>query len=248
MTIRQDTIWQDQAAVDGFNAITGDIPFTDVHFDILHRLLAEIELEVRNLLDLGAGDGIATAEVMRHQPVSSATLTDFSAPFLNGARKRFAESDLDVEYIAGDFREMDWHDDVTKRGPFDMVVSRFAIHHIPDEMKRDLYARVFEWLRPGGMFLQIEHVASASPMYNAAHDRLLVQRITAGKGGDANFDDVMASYRTRADGGANILAPVWDQLQWLSDIGFQDVDCAFKCFELSVFAGRKPEVKEGSDS
>ena len=248
MADRQDTVWQDPAAIDGFNAITGDIPFTDVHFDIMHRLLAEAGLEVANLLDLGAGDGIVTAEVSKRQPVTSATLTDFSEPFLEGAHSRFAGSDLDVDFVVGDFREDDWYPAVTARGPFDLVASRFAIHHIPDEMKRDLYTQVFEWLKPGGMFVQIEHVASASPMYNAAHDRLLVERITAGKGEDANFDEVMASYRLRADGGANILAPVFDQLQWLRDIGFRDVDCAFKCFELSVFAGRKPGDIKGSDS
>lgn len=224
-----------------YGAIKGDIPFVDVHFEIMHRLLNSAGVEVRQLLDLGAGDGIVTAEVMRHQLVQSATLTDFSEPFLDGARKRFADSDLDIAYIAGDFRETDWHPAVLNRGPFDLVVSRFAIHHIPDVMKKSLYGNVLQWLRPGGMFVQIEHVASASPMYNTAHDQLMVERIAAGQGDKANFDEIYDSYRTRADGGANILAPVEDQLDWLRDLGFVDVDCAFKCFELAVFAGRKPE-------
>ena len=96
--------------------------------------------------------------------------------------------------------------------------------------------------------MQIEHVASASPLYNAAHDRLMVEGITTSLGSAANFDEVFASYRTRADGGANILAPVNDQLQWLREIGFADVDCAFKCFELAVFAGRKPQTNKGTNS
>lgn len=224
-----------------YGAIKGDIPFVDVHFEIMHRLLNAAGLEVRQVLDLGAGDGIVTAEVMRHQPIESATLTDFSEPFLDGARKRFADSDLDVSYIVGDFRETDWHPAVSDRGPFDLVVSRFAIHHIPDVMKQSLYGSVLHWLKPGGMFVQIEHVASASPMYNTAHDQLMVERIAAGQGDSANFDEIYDSYRTRADGGANILAPVEDQLDWLRELGFVDVDCAFKCFELAVFAGRKPE-------
>jgi ubiquinone/menaquinone biosynthesis C-methylase UbiE len=248
MSVRHDTIWQDESVAANFGAIQHSIPFVDVHFDIMHRLLAEAGVEVRNLLDLGAGDGIVTSEVMRRQPVASATLTDFSQPFLDKARERFADSSLDVHLVAGDFRETDWHDQVTARGPFDVVVSRFAIHHIPDEMKIALYTKVLEWLKPGGMFVQIEHVASASDLYNAAHDRLMVERITATSGDDANFDDVFASYRVRADGGANILAPVWDQLQWLCDIGYVDVDCAFKCFELSVFAGRKPQKTKGPSS
>lgn len=241
MAPRHDTIWQDANVAANFNSISGDIPFSDIHFEIMHRLLHEAGLEVNNLLDLGAGGGTATVEVMKRQPVKSATLTDFSEPFLEGARQQFASSDLDIAYVTGDFRETDWHPEVDARGPFDMVVSRFAIHHIPDEMKQALYGKILTWLKPGGMFVHIEHTASGSPMYNAAHDRLMVERITAGQGDNANFDDVYASYRMRADGGANILAPVCDQLEWLRELGYVDVDCAFKCFELAVFAGRKPE-------
>lgn len=241
MTDRQDTIWQDAAVAANYGASRSAIPFVDVHFEIMHRLLNESGLEVKNLLDLGAGDGIATAEVTRYQPVESATLTDFSDPFLDAARERFSGTELDVDFVAGDFRETDWHPAVDARGPFDMVVSRFAIHHIPDEMKKALYGKVLEWLKPGGMFVQIEHTASASSLYIAAYDRMMVEYLTASRGDNADFDDVFASYRARADGGANILAPVWDQVEWLRDLGYVEVDCAFKCFELAVFAGRKPE-------
>lgn len=241
MTTRQDTIWQDASVASNYGASKTAIPFVDVHFDVMHRLLHAAGLEVRNVLDLGTGDGIVVSEVQRQQPVASATMTDFSEPFLDAARARFAESDLDVAFVAGDFRETDWYPAVDARGPFDLVVSRFAIHHIPDEMKQALYAQIFTWLRPGGMFVNIEHTASASPMYNQAYDRFMVECLTAAQGDDANFDEVYASYRNRADGGANILAPVWDQVEWLRSIGFVDADCAFKCFELAVFAGRKPE-------
>ena len=43
----------------------------------------------------------------------------------------------------------------------------------------------------------------------------------------------------RADKAANILAPVEEQCRWLRSIGFADVDCYFKIYELAVFAGRK---------
>jgi hypothetical protein len=36
-----------------------------------------------------------------------------------------------------------------------------------------------------------------------------------------------------------ILAPVDLQCAWLRLIGFQDVDCFFKVFELALFGGRK---------
>ena len=36
------------------------------------------------------------------------------------------------------------------------------------------------------------------------------------------------------------MASVEDQCEWLREIGFADVDCFFKVFELAVFGGRKP--------
>ena len=36
---------------------------------------------------------------------------------------------------------------------------------------------------------------------------------------------------------ANILASVEEQCRWLHEIGFQDVDCFWKYFELAIFGG-----------
>jgi tRNA (cmo5U34)-methyltransferase len=47
-------------------------------------------------------------------------------------------------------------------------------------------------------------------------------------------------YYDRPDKDANILAPVEEQCAWLRDIGFTDVDCYLKVFELAVFGGRRP--------
>jgi tRNA (cmo5U34)-methyltransferase len=239
---RGDVVWQDAGVAANYQASSKTIPFVDVHFDIMHRLIEAANIEARNILDLGAGNGIATVEVAKRQPVERATLTEFSEPMLDMARERFAAEppSFTVDYVVGDFRETDWHGAVDANGPYDLVVSRFAIHHIPDEMKKALYGSILGWLRPGGMFVNIEHTASLAPIYNDAHDRYLVEAMYDAVSGTERFDEVMSSYRMRADGPANILAPVEDQLQWLRDLGYVDVDCAFKCFELAVFAGRRP--------
>lgn len=242
---RGDVIWQDASVAANYQISSKAIPFVDVHFEMMHRVIEAAGVEVRNVLDLGAGNGIATVEVSTRQPVERATLTEFSEPMFDMARERFAANppSFDVSYVVGDFRESDWHGSVEADGPFDLVVSRFAIHHIPDEMKRALYGSILGWLRPGGLFVNIEHTASASQVYADAHDRLMVECLTGASGEDANFDEVFASYRARADGPANILAPVWDQLQWMRELGYVDVDCVFKAFELAVFAGRRPTPK-----
>jgi hypothetical protein len=52
---------------------------------------------------------------------------------------------------------------------------------------------------------------------------------------------VAAQYYNRQDKAGNILASVNDQLAWLRQIGFVEVDCHFRLFELALFGGRKPE-------
>ncbi len=130
------------------------------------------------------------------------------------------------------------------------MVSGFAIHHQPDERKRELYAEIFDLLAPGGIFLNLEHVASATEAGQELFDDFFVDhlhdfhRISSA---DANRDAIADDYYKRPDKKENILAPVEDQCEWLRQIGLTDVDCFFKVFELALFGGRKTSDKPDAD-
>lgn len=169
---------------------------------------------VKRVLDVGCGDGRLMALVKLARPEVTGTALDFSPVMLEAARKRFAD-DSSIEIV-----EHDLGQPLPDLGKFDAIVSCFAIHHLDDARKRELYREIFEALNPHGIFCNLEHVASPTQdlhaeFYSAIHEAL------------ENEDP------------SNQCAPVEPQLEWLRQIGFQNVDCFWKWRELALLAGYK---------
>lgn len=234
-------VWQRASVVKSFNHGSRQaIPLAAQQLDVVHRVIAIHDLKVERVLDLGAGDGYAAAQIVERHPVNHVVLVDFSKPMLDEAREHFAKAPFPVEFVEGDLRSDDWFDQVTRSGPFDLVISRYAIHHVPDERKQAIYRKVYEFLRPGGLFINIEHVASATVPLHEAFERLMIEGLVRQQATPETREEIVTSFRNRQDKDVNILAPLDEQLGWLRAIGFADVDVVFKLFELSVFTGRRP--------
>jgi len=171
----------------------------------------------RRILDLGAGDGRLLALLRLDRPESHGVVADLSPTMLDAARARFGDDPL-VEVVAHD---LDTPLDVLGApGSFDAVVSCFAIHHCAHPRKRALYAEAFALLEPGGVFYNLEHVASPTPELHEAFFAALGMTL-------ADEDR------------SNQLLDVETQVAWLREIGFAQVDCFWKWRELALFGGVK---------
>lgn len=181
--------------------------------EIPHRVTAEQMLlealppRVERFLDLGSGDGRMIALVRGRHPEAKAVGLDVSEPMLARAADRF-EDDPGVELRAHELGLP-----LTVEGPFDTVVSGLAIHHLEDERKRALFGEVRTLLAPGGVFANLDLVSPASPQ---VHERF---RREIGR---------------TEDDPADRLADLSEQLSWLRDAGFREVDCHFKWLELAL--------------
>jgi tRNA (cmo5U34)-methyltransferase len=181
--------------------------------EIPHRLTAEQMLlealpsRVERFLDLGSGDGRMVALVRSRHPEARAVGLDASEPMLARAAERFATDPL-VELHAHELGLP-----LPVEGPFDAVVSGLAIHHLEDERKRELFGEVRTLLAPGGIFANLDLVSSPSPQI---HERF---RREIGRDEDDPSDR---------------LADLDEQLGWLRDAGFDEVDCHFKWLELAL--------------
>lgn len=178
-------------------------------------LLEFIPADARRILDLGTGDGRLLALVNQQHAATEAVAIDFSPAMLKAVRQRFA-ADGRVRVL-----EHNMDDSLPALGTFDAVISSFAIHHLVHERKRTLYQEVFHLLNPGGVFCNLEHVASPT---QRLHEEFL-HRI---------------GFTVETEDPSNKLLDVETQLGWLRDAGFVDVDCQWKWRELALLAGVRP--------
>jgi ubiquinone/menaquinone biosynthesis C-methylase UbiE len=243
-TVVNADVWKGAGLVSSYlTSVRGGIPYGADQIGIALRVAGAWQPSPARILDLGCGDGIVGAAARQHWPDAVLTLLDFSPSMLQAARERMGKENS-TRFVQADFGQPAWIETVGRDQCFDIILSAYAIHHQEDNRKRTLYAELFELLSTGGVFINIEHVSSATSAIAAINDILFVDTIEhhqRSQGSTASRDEIANRYYFRPDKAANRLAPVEQQLTWLRDIGFADVDCFFKVLELAVFGGRRPE-------
>lgn len=235
--------WQtEQLSKTYLKGVRAAIPLAATQLDVILKLVRAWCPDPRGVVDLGCGDGILGGSILGDFPSSRVWFVDFSDTMLAAAREKVGTDDR-ATVIKADFSSRAWSKSFQARQDIDLVLSGFAIHHQPDRRKRELYAEIYELLAPGGLFLNLEHVASATGEIQTVFDEFFIDHLHAHhrqSDPDKPRAEIAETYYARPDKVENILAMVEVQCNWLRRIGFNDVDCFFKIFELALFGGRKP--------
>lgn len=237
-----DAVWKLPEIVNRFLSYRAAIPLAQEQLMVMMSVLKTRTEPVNNFLDLGCGDGILGATLLGEYPAAHGVLADFSEPMLVQAREQLKDFAGQLDFMNLDYGDKAWVNRMQAFGPFDAIVSGYSIHHQPDVRKREIYAEIHALLKPGGWFINVEHVSSAAELnvdlfekhYTSARYNIEKQN-----GGTRPLQEIEHEYKTRPDKAANILAPVDLQCDWLREIGYQDVDCYMRIYELAVFGGRK---------
>jgi SAM-dependent methyltransferase len=184
-------------------------------------LRSVLPLDPHSVLDLGCGDGRLCALVLDACPtVERAVGLDRSPPMLARATERF-NHDRRVT-----LRHRDLADTIEPFGVFDVIVSGFAIHHLEDDRKKRLFGEIARQLTPGGLFANLEVVASATPALHA---------------------EFLAAIGRTADDPEDRLVDVETQSAWLSEAGLARVDCRWRWRGFALLVGHAEVATTGSD-
>ena len=239
-----DEVWKLPAIVNRFLSYRAAIPMAQEQIGVMMSILKTREQPVDKFLDLGCGDGILGAAILGEYPSARGVFVDFSEPMLEQAREQLKNYAGQLTFENVDYGNPAWIDRIESQAPLDAIVSGYSIHHQPDERKRQVYEEIFSLLKPDGWFINIEHVASTAQLnIDLFENHYVAMRhaIEQRDGGTRTFDQLAEEYKNRPDKAANILAPAELQCAWLREIGYEEVDCFFRIYELAVFGGRKPK-------
>ena len=196
--------WSDPGKVDEYVDRVGRLAPRLAGEEALVELLPDA---VERVLDLGCGDGRLAALVLAARPEWSRWSPPTGPRRCSPARERFADEPR-VQVVERDLAEP-----ITPLGAFDVIVSGFAIHHLVDARKAELLREVAAQLGPGGLFANLEVVASPTPELHAEFRRAIGRE---------------------ADDPEDRLVDVETQLGWMRDAGLAHVDCMWKWRGLRV--------------
>jgi tRNA (cmo5U34)-methyltransferase len=211
------------------------IPLLEVQEEVVRHLLARHGRPIARFLDVGCGAGGMSEVVLGSRPGSEGVLVDFSEPMLERVAVQLAGYAGRWQAVSGDLNDPGWRDGLSA-GRFDAIVSGLAIHHLPSDRKRTLFVELLDLLEPGGIFVNMDYVAIDGPLSGLFDEEMLAAAVRAEResGGTHSAHEVdLQDDDDRPDS-------VEDQLRWLREAGFEQVEVHFKWAEAAVFGGARP--------
>jgi tRNA (cmo5U34)-methyltransferase len=197
-------------------------------FAKVRALIPKQPTEVFRYADLGAGAGMLDELILERFPAAQGVLVDGSEPMLARARERLARFGERTRYVAADLSDTAWAE--RAQGPFDVVVSSRAVHHVGSADRiRAFLGEVCGLLAPGGLFVNLDYVRLAAPA--------LQQLGTwASEDPDAQFQITVPHME--------LPASVEEQLAWLRDAGFAAADCVYREFQTVIVVAIRDRIPE----
>jgi tRNA (cmo5U34)-methyltransferase len=239
-----DTTWQatwgdKQFIEDWATKGSWQAPIREAQTAMVLRMIPQpLDAPIR-VLDIGAGYGALAAAVLADRPNANAVCLDASSAMLKLGRERNAHLENRISFVQGSLERADWLKAVD--GSFDAVISSRALHHFTEnQRRRDIFKEVFNLIRSGGCFINADNVRAATKSlterYRSARDEYLDRFVRQSSDGKMNLAEARAATPSSYHGPHNN-GYLEEELGWLIEAGFVDVDCFWKFTTMVVYGG-----------
>lgn len=140
--------WDDQQ--------TAFIKHRDQRFNIMVDTIARLAPARPRILDLACGPGSLSLALLRGIPECQVIAVDKDPVLLKIAEDVLA-ANTRAQVLDVDLNDVDWQHSGLE-GPFDAIVSSTALHWLEPETLSRLYFQLAQRLRPGGIFMNADHL------------------------------------------------------------------------------------------
>jgi len=114
----------------------------------------------QKLLDVGCGTGsLAIVAKEKAGPDGEVHGIDAAPEMIEVARRKADNAETDVRFQVGLIEDIPFPDD-----QFDLALSTFMLHHLPDDLKRTGFAEIYRVLKPGGHFIIVDFGAPSNSL------------------------------------------------------------------------------------
>ncbi|EYT81252.1 hypothetical protein CF54_20595 [Streptomyces sp. Tu 6176] len=240
MSVQQD--WEEDDSGEFIELGEYFVPERDVQMDVVTSLVPEPGGPAQ-ILDLCCGQGRLSGALLAAFPQATVVGLDLSPTMLGTAQQELSSYGPRFVTEKFDLAAADWR---TRDQAPAAVVSSLAVHHLDGAGKRALFTDVFALLRPGGALVIADLVQPVGERGLALARRMWNESVKAqslaGTGGLEPYERFHAlewscyEYPDELDKPS----PLPDQLGWLRDAGFTDVDVHWMKAGHAVYGGVKP--------
>jgi SAM-dependent methyltransferase len=240
--------WNTSGAAEAYDAAAPVIhPHYEKFQDEILGLLPFGAEEAFELVDVGGGSGRLAERVLERFAGAHATVVDQSAPFLALAERRLARFAPRAAFVQSRLQD-DWA--LELNSPPNAIVSTSAIHHLEPAEKRELYAKCYAALAPGGMLINGDEYRPESD----AELRALLEEWSIHMSGAIAEGRIPDSFRATLDfwkdrninrfaepkkSGDDCHETAETQIFYLREIGFADVQLAWAAKLWGVLVAHK---------
>jgi len=193
------------------------------------------------IVDLGAGPGSLAGRLAHRIPAAQLIAVDADPVLLALGHAHYGSS---VRFVDADLSDPSWPESAELPQQVDAAVSSTALHWLDPKRLADLYARLATHIRPGGVFVNADHLRLGGGMVEEFAERARETR--AERVGDAGnegwrdwWDAVLAdnllaplvqerSQRAIQHGGSENEFSVQDHTELLRKVGFSEVGAVWQ--------------------
>jgi tRNA (cmo5U34)-methyltransferase len=219
------------------------IPEREYQMQVISGLLSTLKGE-NHIIDLCCGEGLLDEKILESYPAFTLEGLDGSVEMLQRAQERLSRFGDRFTCNQFELAATDWRKpEQTING----VISSLAIHHLTGPQKQELFTDVFKLLAPNGIFIIADIIAHPDKMGEQqaaeALDDIVRKRSIELDGDTAAFEffrkEGWNMFRYLDPEDIDKPSPLFDQLKWLEQAGFSNVDVHWMLAGHSIFSARK---------